>query len=115
MQALYVNPGCLKCISDFANNIFLSHFFFFFSIIDSYFLISAGIAQILNPIAELVISVGIPTKEAKAEIDTQPVIAEAEMRKCSKEFRFLQTFYSSVHFDLFLQFNNFLFRAYFLI
>ena len=42
--------------------------FSFFLIIDLYFLIPAVIAKIYNPIAELVISVGIPTKETKAEM-----------------------------------------------
>ena len=41
---------------------------FFFVIIDLCFLIPAAIAQVVNPIAELIISIGIPTKEAKAEI-----------------------------------------------
>ena len=68
---------------DFANNIILSYFFFFFLIIDLYFLIPAVIAQIFNPITELVIPIGIPTKEAKAEIETHPVIVEAKIRKCS--------------------------------
>ena len=49
----------------FANNIILSCFFFFFLIIDLYFLIPAVIAQIFNPIAELVIPIGIPSKQAK--------------------------------------------------
>ena len=44
-------------------------------------LIPAAIAQILNPIAELVIPIGIPTKEAKAEMETHPVIIEAKVRK----------------------------------
>ena len=48
---------------DFANNTLLSCFFFFFLIIDLYFLIPAFIAQIFNPIAELVIPIG---QEAKA-------------------------------------------------
>ena len=51
---------------DFANNTILSCFFFFFLIIDLYFLIPAAIAQIFNPIAELVIPIGIPSKETKA-------------------------------------------------
>ena len=42
--------------------------FFFFVIVDLYFLIPAAIAQVFNPIAELIISIGIPMKEAKAEI-----------------------------------------------
>ena len=73
---------------DFANNtIFSCFFFFFFLIIDVYFLIPTVIAQIFNPLAEIVIPTGIPTKEAKAEMET--------------------------HFDLFLQLNNFLFHPFF--
>ena len=41
------------------------------------------LAQIFNPIAELVIPVGVPIKEAKAETEIHPVIAEAKIRKCS--------------------------------
>ena len=59
---------------DFANNTILLCFFFFFLIIDLYFLIHATMAQILNPIAELVIPIGILSKEAKAEIEIHPVI-----------------------------------------
>ena len=65
---------------DFANNNILSCFIFFFLIIDSPFLIPTTIAQIFNPIAVLVIPIGIPTKEAKAEIEIHP---EAKIRKCS--------------------------------
>ena len=57
--------------------------FSFFLVIDSYYLTAAVIAQILNPITELVIPIGIPTKEAKAEIEIHPVIVEPKMRKCS--------------------------------
>ena len=66
---------------DFANNTILSCFFFL--IIDSYFLIPAAISQIFNPIAELIFSIGIPSNEAKAEIEIHPVIVEAKIRKCS--------------------------------
>ena len=55
---------------DFANDNILSCFFFYFLIIDLYFLIPAIISQIFNPIAELVIPIGIPTKEVKAERET---------------------------------------------
>ena len=58
-------------------------FFFFFLIIDLYFLIPAVIAQIINPIAELVIPIGIPTAEAKAEMTTHPVIVEITISKWS--------------------------------
>ena len=50
----------------FANNTILSCFFFFFLIH-----------------AEFVISIGVQTKEAKAEIETHPVTAEAKISKCS--------------------------------
>ena len=59
---------------DFANNTILSCVFFFFLIIDLYFLTHAVITQIFNPIAELVIPIGISTKEAKAEMETHPSI-----------------------------------------
>ena len=58
----------------FANNTILSCFFFF--------LIPAFIAKVFNPIAELVILIVIPSKEAKAEIQMHPVTAEAKIRKC---------------------------------
>ena len=57
--------------------------FFFFLIIDLYFLIPTVIAEIFNPIAKLVIPIGIPIKEAKAEIEIHPVNVEAKIRKCS--------------------------------
>ena len=45
-----------------------SCFFFFFLVIQLYFLIPPVIEQKANPIAELVIPIGIPIKEAKTEI-----------------------------------------------
>ena len=56
---------------DFANNtIFtiLSCFFFFFLVIDLYFLVPAVIEQFFNPIAELVVPTETPTKEAEVEM-----------------------------------------------
>ena len=67
----------------FANNTILSCVFFYFLITDLYSLIPALIAQIFNPIAEIVIPIGIPTKEAKAEIETYPVIVEITISKWS--------------------------------
>ena len=55
----------------------------FFLIIDLRFLIPAVIAQIFNPIAELVIPIGIPSKEAKVEIEIHPVIVEVKIMECS--------------------------------
>ena len=68
---------------DFANDTILSCFFFLFLIIDFYSLILAAIAQIINPIAELVMLIRIPSKEAKAETEIHPVIVEAKIIKCS--------------------------------
>ena len=56
---------------------------FYFLIMGFYFLIAAVIAQIFSPIAELVIPNGITTKEAKAEMETHPVIAEPKIGKFS--------------------------------
>ena len=64
---------------DFANNIILLSFFFF--IIDLHFLISAVIAQIFNPIAELIIPIGIPTKEAKSEMEIHPGLVKSKIKK----------------------------------
>ena len=72
---------------DFANNTIVSSFFFFFLIIDLYFLIAAVITQIFNPIVELAIPIGIPTKEGKAEIETHPVIVEVTISEWSISFK----------------------------
>ena len=51
-----------------------------------YFLIPVVIAQISNPVADyvpVIIPIGIPTKEAKAEMETHPVIAEIKTTACS--------------------------------
>ena len=60
-----------------------SFFFFFFLIVDLYFLISAVIVQISILNTELLLSIGIPRKEAKAEIETHPVTTDIATRKCS--------------------------------
>ena len=46
-----------------------------------FFHFSLFVTEIL--IAKLVIPIGILTKEAKAEMETHPVIAEPKIRKCS--------------------------------
>ena len=61
----------------------LFYYAFCFVIIDLYFLIPAAIAQIFDPIAELVIPIGIPIKEAKGETEIHPVVVEAKIRKFS--------------------------------
>ena len=70
---------------DYLNNTILPCFFFFFLIIDLYFLISAIIARIFNHIPELAIPIGIP------------VIAEAKVFNIT-----FSAFYSSIHFSSFL-------------
>ena len=67
----------------FANNAISLCFYFFFLIIDLYFLILAIITQIFNPIVELIIPLEISTKEAKAEIEIHKVTAKTKARKCS--------------------------------
>ena len=69
---------------DFANNAIRSCFFFFsfFLIIELYFLHPAAITAI-NITAELVIPIGIPNKEEKAEMGTHPVNVEIKISKCS--------------------------------
>ena len=68
---------------DFAHDNTLSWFFFFFLIIifyNLYFLIPAFITQFFNPPTELIIPIGITTKEGKAEMETYPVIVEINIR-----------------------------------
>ena len=66
-----------------ANNTILSCYFFFSLILETYFLIPAVIAEIFNPIVELVILIGTPSKVAKAETETHPVTAKAKIKKYS--------------------------------
>ena len=66
---------------DFANNTILPCLFFYFLIIDLYFLIPEAVAQIFNSIAVLVILIGITSNEAKAKIEIHLVTAEAKIRK----------------------------------
>ena len=77
---------------DFENNTILSCFFFFFLIIDLYFLIPVVIIHIFNPIAELIIPIVIPTKEAKAETETHPLTAETKISKCSYNSKLYKPF-----------------------
>ena len=67
----------------FANISLWSYFLFSFLIFDLYFLIPAVIAEHFSPIilVDLAILIGIPSKEAKAEIEMYQVIEEAKIRK----------------------------------
>ena len=55
--------------------------FFFFFIIDLYFLIPTMIAQMFISTAELVIPTETQTNKANAEIETQPATAEDRISK----------------------------------
>ena len=61
--------------------LFYHIFFLFFLVIDLYFLTPAAMAEIFNPIAGLIIPIGIPIKEAKVEMKTHPVIVEVKISK----------------------------------
>ena len=66
-------------------------FSFFFLITDLQFLFPATIAQILNLIVEIIITLETSTKEAKAEMEIHRVTTKTKVRKCSMQFRFVQT------------------------
>ena len=84
-----------------------------------YFLIPGIITQIFIPIVELVIPIGIPTNEAKAEMETHPVTVAIIIINCdqhnSKLYKVFYTFYPLIYFDLFLQSNNLLFHLFFAV
>ena len=66
MKALEIKNSMLFNLV-FANKTILSIFFFFFLIIDLYFLVLTIIAYMFNPILEILIHIGISWKKAKAE------------------------------------------------
>ena len=82
IKALEIKTSMLLSL-DLANNTILSYFFFFLLIIDWCFLILANIAEVLNHIADIVIPMGIPHKEAEEEMEIHPLIAEVKMTKSS--------------------------------
>ena len=65
---------------DFAINTILSCSSLFFLIIDLYFFLPIAIAPTFNAIKELVISIGITSKEVKAEVEIHPI--SPKIRKC---------------------------------
>ena len=64
---------------DFANNTVLPCLFFFFLIMELYFLISAAIAHMFNLLGEHFILIWIQSKEAKSENEIHPVIVKAKI------------------------------------
>ena len=90
----------------FGSNATFHVFFFVFLVMDLHFLILAVSTQIFNPTAELAEALGVPTEETGAEIETHPVIAEAKISKCLKQFTSSQLFCASYSLNclgLFLQ------------
>ena len=82
------------------------HAFLFFYITDLYFLILVVITQIFDPIAELMIPIGIPAKEEKEEMEIHPVTIDIKISKCLIYFNLYKHFYAFcklIRFDLFFQ------------
>ena len=79
-KALEIKTSMLLNL-DFGNPNILPCSFFFFLIVDLYYLIPAVNTQIINPIAELVIPIEIPTKEAKSEMGTHPVTVKIDISR----------------------------------
>ena len=82
IKALEVKTSTIFNLVFAINTISLS-FFFFFLIIDLCFLIHEVPTEIFIVIAELVTFIGIPTKDAREEIETYPVSAETKISKYS--------------------------------
>ena len=79
IKALEIKTSMLFDL-DFANNTILSCFFLFLN----YWLIifnSCSYCTNFYPVVELVILIGIPTTEAKAEMEANPVILEVTISK----------------------------------
>ena len=77
--------------------LFYQAFFIYFFLFDLYFLITAVIAQLFNPTAELAGPIEILTSEVKAEIETQLVIAESNKSNCSMYYEAVNVFVLLTH------------------
>ena len=75
------------------NTILIMLLFLLFLVTDIFLFNPVIIAQMFNPMAELVIPIRIPTKEEeKEEMEIHPLIVEDKIRKYSVEFRVVQKF-----------------------
>ena len=77
--------------------LFYQAFFIYLFLFDLYFLITAVIAQLFNPTAELAVPIEILTSEVKAEIETQLVIAESNKSNCSMYYEAVNVFVLLTH------------------
>ena len=91
IEALEIKTSILFCL-DFFRNTILSCSFFFFLVINLYFLISAVITQTFNPTTELLITTRIPIKEATVEMKAHRVTVETKIGNCSRQFKTPQIF-----------------------
>ena len=74
--------------------IYFYHACFTFSLLLTYTFNSVAFAQIFNPVAELVIPIGIPRKEVKAEMEIDSVIVEAKIKSVQYNLDLYQPFYA---------------------
>ena len=78
-------------------------FLFFFLIVELYFLISPAIAQIFNPVADLVNPIGTTSKETKAEMEIHPISVDTKIVQYNLElYKPFFAIYSSIRFAIFL-------------
>ena len=69
-----------------------SCYFFFFLMVNFYFLIHEVIAQFSIPTAELAMYTEVSINEVNADIETESLTAEMKIRKYTKSFKTLYTF-----------------------
>ena len=93
----------------FPINTILSRFFLFFLAIDLYFIIPEVIPQSFNPTTELVILMGLPTKEANAEFEAQLLTTEMKRKE------YLKTWSSLNSYTFFMPFAYQAIMSYFLL
>ena len=82
----------------FANNTILSCFFFFFLVIDLYFLIAKVFTQIVNPTAEIA--------RRKKQKQKHPVITEIKKVSAQYNSKLYRLFYASYSFISIYYFNE---------
>ena len=97
VKDLEINPFMQSKLV-FAKNAISMCFFFFLLIIDLCLLMLAIMAQIFNPILELIIPLEIFTKEAKAQMKIHTVtVITKESGQCNSElYKAFYSYYSAI-------------------